>query len=139
VVILFYLTRFIRERMHQGLIISLSLIIAGALGNILDSAVYGLIFDKGSRYDEQVGDYTMYFGKASLGGEGYAPFLMGNVVDMFHFSREITISGNTREIFPPVFNLADASITAGIILILLFQRRFFPQNRGADAQQTPQT
>jgi signal peptidase II len=50
---------------------------------------------------------------------------MGNVVDMLHFSKEITIGGKPREIFPPVFNIADSSITAGILLILLFQKRFF--------------
>jgi len=128
-VIIHYLRKFIREKMHAGLLISLSLIVAGAIGNIIDSAVYGLIFDKGSRFDEHAGDYVMYFGKASLSSQGYAPFLMGNVVDMFHFSKEITINGKTHEIFPPVFNLADASITSGILLILLFQKRFFPQRK----------
>jgi signal peptidase II len=124
-IIIYYLLKFIREKAHTGLVISMALIIAGALGNIIDSAAYGLMFDKGSRFDADVGDYTMYFGKARLSSEGYAPFLMGNVVDMLHFSKEITIGGKTREIFPPVFNIADSSITAGILLILLFQKRFF--------------
>ena len=124
-VIIYYLLKFIREKAHTGLVISMALIIAGALGNIIDSAAYGLMFDKGSRFDADVGDYTMYFGKAQLSSEGYAPFLMGNVVDMLHFSKAITIGGKTREIFPPVFNIADSSITAGILLILFFQKRFF--------------
>lgn len=134
-VIIYYLRKFIKERMHSGLLISLSLIVAGALGNIVDSAAYGLIFDKGSRFDEHAGDYVMYFGKAKLSGEGYAPFLMGNVVDMFHFSKEITINGKTTEIFPPVFNVADASITCGILLILLFQKRFFASVRKRAEEQ----
>ena len=120
-----YLFKLIRQHAHWGYIICVSLIVAGALGNILDSAVYGLIFDKGSLFDQDIGDYTMYFGKAALGGDGYAPPLMGNVVDMFHFTKEYTWNGVSHEIFPPVFNVADSSITLGIIFILLFQRRFF--------------
>lgn len=130
-----YLIKIIREKAHTGLIICISLIIAGALGNILDSAFYGLIFDKGSLYDADINDYTMYHGIAAMNGQGYAPFLMGNVVDMFHFAKEVTypewfpfVGGRTREIFPPVFNLADASITCGILIILLRQKKFFPAN-----------
>jgi signal peptidase II len=67
----------------------------------------------------------MYFGKAQMNGEGYAPFLMGNVVDMLHFNKTITWNGRVIELFPPVFNVADSAITLGIILILLFQKRFF--------------
>jgi signal peptidase II len=128
VFILRYLWRLIRENASSGLIISLSLIVAGAAGNIIDSAVYGVVFDKGSCFDTDLGDYTMYFGKAEIGSEGYAPVLMGNVVDMFHITKEVTIGGKTWEVFPPVFNLADSSISCGIILILLFQRRFFPHS-----------
>ncbi|HEY8404825.1 MAG TPA: lipoprotein signal peptidase [Flavobacteriales bacterium] len=122
-----YLVKLIRQKAHTGYIICVSLIIAGALGNIIDSAVYGLLFDRGSTYDPEIGDYTMYFGKALLNGQGYAAPLMGNVVDMFHFTKRITIGGVSREIFPPVFNIADASISIGILLILLFQKRYFPK------------
>ncbi len=101
------------------------MIVAGALGNILDSAFYGVMFDRGSVYDEAVGDFTMYFGKAQLQGPGYAAPLMGNVVDMIHFTKTITWGDRTYEIFPPIFNVADSAITLGIVFILLFQRRFF--------------
>lgn len=134
-----YLIKIIREKAHTGLVICISLIIAGALGNILDSAFYGLIFDKGSLYDADINDYTMYHGIATINSDGYAPFLMGNVVDMFHFSKEVTypewfpfVGGRTREIFPPVFNLADASITCGILIILLRQKKFFPSQPSSE-------
>jgi signal peptidase II len=83
------------------------------------------MFDRGSVYDEAVGDFTMYFGKAQLQGPGYAAPLMGNVVDMIHFTKTITWGDRTYEIFPPIFNVADSAITLGIVFILLFQRRFF--------------
>lgn len=130
--IAYYLWKLIRQKAHTGYILCVSLIIAGALGNIIDSAVYGLIFDKGSLYDPDIQDYGMYHGLAVTGNGGYAPFLMGNVVDMFHITKQVSFpewfpiwGGQTREIFPPVFNVADSSITLGIILILIWQRSFF--------------
>ena len=90
--------------------------------------------------DPDFNDYTMYFGKAELNYEGYAKPLMGNVVDMFHFTARGPWGEphEHTEIFPPIFNVADASITVGIALIMLFQRRFFPkkEERG-DATDTP--
>lgn len=136
-----YLYKLIKQKVHWGYIISVSLIVAGALGNILDSAFYGLIFNTGARYDAQINDYVMYHGKAVMDGSGYAPFLMGNVVDMFHFTKVVHFpewvpiwGGQTRELFPPVFNLADSAITSGIILIMLFQKTFFAQN-----EENPET
>lgn len=120
-----YLWRLITQKVHSGYIVCVSMIVAGALGNILDSAFYGVMFDRGSVYDEAVGDFTMYFGKAQLQGPGYAAPLMGNVVDMIHFTKTITWGDRTYEIFPPIFNVADSAITLGIVFILLFQRRFF--------------
>lgn len=121
IAISFYLLRLIKQGAHKGYVFCISLIIAGALGNIIDSAVYGRLFDIGAPYDNSGG----YIGLAQMNGKGYAPVLMGNVVDMFHISKTISINGHTREIFPPVFNLADTAITTGIIIILLFQRAFF--------------
>jgi signal peptidase II len=77
-------------------------------------------------------EYTAYSDTAAFSSQGYAPFLMGNVVDMIHITKELDFpswspihAGERAEIFPPIFNIADASISVGIILILLFQRRFF--------------
>ena len=122
-----YLYQLIKEKAHWGYVVCVSLIVAGAMGNIVDSLAYGLMFDRGSTYDPDFNDYTMYFGKAELNYEGYAKPLMGNVVDMFHFTARWPWGDSRTEIFPPIFNIADASITVGIILIMLFQRRFFPK------------
>ncbi len=120
-----------------GLIISFSLIIAGAIGNILDSAFYGLIFSES----------TMYSGLATMfpDGGGYAGFLEGKVVDMFYFPMIDTfwpdwvplIGGNHFQFFRPVFNIADAAISVGVISILLFHRQFFLKPRIKEQKASP--
>ncbi len=134
---LFYL---IRELYHAkeplGLIISFCLILAGALGNIIDSAVYGLIFSASPYH----GDVAQLF---PVGG-GYASFLQGKVVDMFYFPIIDTIlpdwvpmyGGKRFEFFRPVFNVADASISIGVAIILIFYRKFLmSSNKKATADQ----
>lgn len=128
-----YLWRLTKEQAHKQYVICIALILAGAVGNILDSAFYGLLFDSGMVYNPDRGYYDFYFGKSILGGEGYAPFLMGNVVDMLHFPilkgyfpDWMPIFGGQRfEFFRPVFNVADSSITIGVAWIVLKQRSFF--------------
>lgn len=118
------LRRLIRQRYHKGLIICGSLILAGAMGNLLDSMFYGMIFSA-SAYD-----HVAQFLPA---GGGYANFLHGRVVDMLYFPvyegflpKWIPFKGGDYFIFfQPVFNIADASISVGVIAILLFQKRFF--------------
>jgi signal peptidase II len=108
-----------------GVILSFSLILAGALGNILDSAFYGLIFSP-----------TPYHGGIATlfpEGGGYAPFLYGKVVDMLYFPMIDTTfpkwfpiwGGQHFEFFRPVFNISDAAISTGVISLLLFNRRIF--------------
>jgi signal peptidase II len=126
-VIGFYLASLHRQKAHTGLILSISLIFAGAIGNILDSAFYGLIFSNSS-----------YHTVATLfpEGGGYGTFLHGKVVDMLYFP---IIQGHYPDWFPfwggndfiffrPVFNVADSSITTGVFILILFQRRFFPHH-----------
>ena len=116
-----------KKNVHLGLIISAAFIWAGAFGNIIDSAFYGLIFDESNM---QVA--TMFPENG-----GYATFLHGKVVDMFYFP---IIEGHFPSWFPfwanesftffrPVFNIADSSITIGVILIILFQKKFFASEK----------
>ncbi len=115
-----YVTRLIKEKASKGLIVSLSLIIAGALGNIIDSAFYGLLFS------------SSYHGVATFLPEtgGYASFLHGSVVDMLYFPvysgyLPAWMGGRYVELFRPIFNLADVAITFGVLSIIVFQRSFF--------------
>ena len=118
-----YLIHLIKQKASTGLIITISVIMAGALGNIIDSAFYGMIFS------------NSYYHVASMfpAEGGYSSFLHGQVVDMFYFpvlkgtfSDWIQFSGGDNFIFfRPVFNIADSSITVGVTLILIFQKRFF--------------
>lgn len=126
----FLIKDFIQKKMHKGFIICAGLIYAGALGNLLDSMFYGLIFD--ISYDEQHPQYFMVVAKA-FANEHYGSFLHGKVVDMFYFplmkgnfpTWMPFWSGEEFEFFRPVFNIADASISVGVIAILLFQNKFF--------------
>jgi signal peptidase II len=120
----FIIRNFIRKKYHRGFIICAALIFAGALGNLIDSMFYGLIFDESNRYHVA----QMFPPK------GYAGFLHGKVVDMLYFPiiKDKTLpgwipfmGGERFTFFSPVFNIADASISSGVIAILIFQKRFF--------------
>lgn len=132
-----YLGNIIRKGYHKGFIICASLIYAGALGNLIDSCFYGMIFDKGMVYNSMIGDYVGYTGLATFSGQGYASFLHGNVVDMFYFplirghfpSWVPGWGGEEFEFFRPIFNIADAAITTGVLTILVFQQRFFKEGK----------
>ncbi len=118
----FYLRHLIRIKAHTGLIISLSMIMAGALGNIIDSVFFGLIFGSSS----PVQTAAMF-----PEGGGYAPLMQGKVVDMFYFPLikgsypQWFRGGSSFIFFRPVFNIADSSISVAVAIILFNQRRFF--------------
>jgi signal peptidase II len=109
--------------LHPGLVTSFSFIVAGAIGNIIDSAFYGLIFN------DSFGQVATLFPPDG----GYESFLHGHVVDMFYFPIiESTFpdwlpfwGGEHFIFFSPVFNLADASITFGAGIFLIYQKHFF--------------
>jgi len=118
----FIINKLIKEKAHWGLILSVSFILAGALGNIIDSAFYGLIFEKSDIFMKNIA-------KPFPDNGGYASFLHGNVVDMFYFPlfrfpSWVPWLGN-KIFFGPIFNLADVSISAGVFLIISFQKKFF--------------
>ncbi len=122
----YYLRTLVKRRAHPGLIASFALIFAGAMGNIIDSAFYGVLFS----------DSGYELAKFMPKEGGYAGFLHGNVVDMLyfplfqgHFPPWLPIwGGNEFLFFPEVFNVSDSAITVGVIIILLFQKKFYPKN-----------
>ena len=142
-----YLRKIIREKQHRGFIFCASLVYAGALGNLIDSSFYGMIFDKGMTVDPVIKDYVGYNGLAKFSSNGYSSFLHGNVVDMLHFPVIDTtwpkwvpyFGGKELQFFRPIFNIADASITSGVLSILVFQKRFFRQRNRQETHPTVET
>lgn len=126
-----YIAKFIREKYSRGFLICIGLIYAGAVGNLIDSLFYGMIFDKGLHYSTVLHDYIGYVGVAELSSNGYGSFLHGSVVDMLYFPIINTvlpswipvIGGQPFEFFSPIFNIADASISVGVITLMLFQKK----------------
>lgn len=120
----FYIKKIVNEKEHKGFIICVSLILAGALGNILDSAFYGLLFGESTEY--QVAQFMPAEG-------GYTGFLQGHVVDMFYFPMYegnfptwFPIWGGEHfEFFNAIFNFADMAISFGVGIILVFQNILF--------------
>ena len=129
--LIFWIKTLMEEKMPAGVIMSVGLITAGALGNIIDSVVYGMIFSA-SPYHGGLAEVVPW-------GTGYASLLHGKVVDMFYFpihTWELP-DGDTFTFFSPIFNVADAAITTGVLSILIFQRRFFRDSTESKTAQTP--
>ena len=126
----FYIGKIVKEKMHRGFIICVALIFAGAVGNLIDSLFYGLIFTESL-------EGTTLVANAVSPGNGYGGFFHGKVVDMLyfpifdgHWPQWMPLVGGDRfEFFSPVFNIADAAISAGVISILVFQKRFFQKKK----------
>ncbi len=124
--IAYYLYTLVKNKYPKKLIISMSLILAGAMGNMIDSAFYGLLFSRSDVFD--VATFLPADG-------GYATFLHGKVVDMFYFPIISGIwpdwvpimGGKYFEFFRPVFNIADASISIGVALLIIFQKHLKPK------------
>lgn len=142
-----YLGRIVKQQYKKGFIVCAALIYAGALGNLIDSMFYGMLFDKGLHYDPVINDYVSYGGVAQISSNGYSSFLHGSVVDMLyfpmfkgHFPSWIPgIGGDEFEFFSPIFNIADASISIGVITLLIFQKRFFKKQSPAEIHPTVET
>ncbi|MCA5004531.1 lipoprotein signal peptidase [Sphingobacterium bovistauri] len=124
----------IQNKYNRGFILNVALIFAGAVGNIIDSVFYGVIFSESTYYDK-----ALLFPEAG----GYASLLHGKVVDMLYFP---LINGTFPTWFPiwggedflffrPVFNIADSAISVGVFLILIFQKRYFKEEH--QEKETP--
>ena len=117
----YYIWLEVMNKARTGYIVCLAFILAGAAGNLIDCMFYGLIFNESSPY------YVSYFVPF---GTGYAPFLMGKVVDMFYFPLIETewpswmpfVGGEHFVFFSPVFNFADACISVSVVWLILFYR-----------------
>lgn len=126
--IAYYGYTLIKSKVPVRLIIFISLIFAGAIGNIIDSVFYGMIFTES---DFRVAQF--------LPGQGYSSFLHGKVVDMFYFpvlqgqfpAWMPFWSGEEFVFFRPVFNIADSAITIGVLCIVLFQSHFLQDPKKA--------
>jgi signal peptidase II len=126
--IFYYLMTLVRRKVQTGMIIAFALIFAGATGNIIDSMFYGMLFTNS----------TLAAPAIFSPGNGYAGFLHGRVVDMLYFPLidgywpqwaliPSGLRGQHFQFFRPIFNVADSSITIGVCILLLFQKRFFHQ------------
>jgi len=135
--LIYLLKELIRSKESIGLVISFGLIVAGAIGNMIDCAFYGLIFSESGYHSREVAEFLPE-------GGGYASFLHGNVVDMFYFPLVNTtwpdwvphFGGRPFQFFKPVFNIADSAITCGVASILLFHRSFFKAEEKKEVDET---
>lgn len=122
--IIYYIVKLIKMDASRGILTGMALILVGAMGNIVDSMFYGLIFNE-----------STFTSAASIfpDGGGYAPFLFGKVVDMLYFPLVDTTlpdwvpfwGGEHFIFFRPIFNIADSCITIGVGYLLIFHRKFF--------------
>ena len=123
--IFYWLYNSIKQNANKLLVISLSLILAGAIGNIIDSVFYGYLFT------------NSYYNIAQFSpGNGYESFFYGHVVDMLQFpmfswewpSWIPYFGGESFTFFEPVFNIADSAISIGVGIMLVFNRKIYPEN-----------
>jgi len=133
--IILYLKKLLTNKAPFGLLVAVSCVLAGAIGNVIDGAFYGLIFSESN-----------YFDVAQLfpAEGGYESFMHGKVVDMFQFTIEFPSWSPIypgKQLFPFIFNVADTAISVGVFVILLGYRKFFkaPHNELATENNSPET
>ncbi len=135
-VIIYYIKSLIKERAHTMMVVLVALILAGAVGNIIDSVFYGRFFGESTYH--QVAQFMPSNG-------GYAPLFQGKVVDMLYFPLVDTfwpewipyLGGSRFQFFRPVFNIADAAISIGVFTIIAFRNRLFnPVTPEVDLEST---
>ena len=123
----YFISKLIRQNARQGYILAISMLTAGAAGNIIDSVFYGVIFNESTPY--QVA--TLF-----PEGGGYASLFYGKVVDMLYFPL-ITNAGGETVFFRFIFNVADSCVTVSVFIILLFFRKDL--NHSLESKKTPET
>jgi signal peptidase II len=137
----FYLLSIIKKNFHKGYIICVTFIYAGAIGNLIDSLFYGMIFEFSDVYAQNLAKGFWQEGFKV----GYEGFMHGRVVDMLYFPiiengrfpDWLPIwGGESFEFFRPVFNIADTAISGGVFALILFQGKFFPETK-EKKEETP--
>ena len=134
----FWVKKLVDRKYSKGLLICAALILAGAAGNLIDSMFYGLIFTE-SGFNQMAHLVSP--------GKGYGAFLHGKVVDMFYFPMVNTawpqwvpfLGGKGLRFFEPIFNLADAAISTGVITLLIFQKKFLGQHHNTKVAASKNT
>ncbi|HLO92506.1 MAG: lipoprotein signal peptidase [Chloroflexota bacterium] len=133
-VLVVYIYNLTRHKISNVVLVSLSLVLAGAIGNMIDSAFYGMLFTDSNYFE--VAQFMSPDG-------GYAPFLHGKVVDMLYFPIASgtypqwipILGGGEFQFFRPVFNIADSSITLGVIIMIIFQKDFFGKKKNQPVEE----
>lgn len=138
----YYLWRMVRQRARIGYMMCVAMVLAGAVGNLIDCLFYGQIFSASSHYS--LSEFVPF-------GDGYAPLLMGKVVDMFYFPLIVTTypdwfpvwDGQDFIFFSPVFNFADSCVSVGVVAAFLFYRKelavLFGENNKKDEKSDSDT
>jgi len=135
----FFIRQMIRQDVNFSVLLSFSLILAGALGNILDSAFYGMLFTASEYHGGNISTLNP--------ADSYSTFLHGKVVDIFYFpiydgyypSWVPFLGGKPLILFKPVFNVADVAISIGVLNILIFQRSFFRSDKEEETTEEQDT
>jgi len=136
--IIYYINAWSKKLKNNFFIIPIALVLAGAIGNVLDGIFYGVIFDKGTTYNEMFQDWVGYHGVAKADFSGYSSFFTGCVVDMLYFpivefdwpSWIPIVGGQHYKFFQPVFNIADSAIFVGGLSLFLFRKKAFTTENG---------
>ncbi len=123
----YFIYKLIRQNARQGYILAISMLTAGAAGNIIDSLFYGIIFNEST---------TSQIASLFPAGGGYSSLFYGKVVDMFYFPIISNSHGETV-FFKYIFNVADSCVTVSVAIILLFFRKDL--NHSLESKKTPET
>lgn len=131
-----YIKGLFSQKSHAGFITACCIILAGAIGNVIDGAFYGMLFS------DSFGRVAEFLPK----GGGYAGFMQGQVVDMLRFPLYHGVfpgwvpvwGGEYFEFFNAIFNISDAAIAIGVFMIIIFQKQFFPKRPVPETTATPQ-
>lgn len=134
VLIIWYLIKIVKQNLKTGYIVCISLILAGAIGNIIDCVFYGVLFSESTH--SSLATFVPI-------GEGYSEWFYGKVVDMFYFPIIDTnwpewmpfVGGEHFIFFSPIFNFADAAISCGIIALILFYSKYLNDNMHHSAEK----